>query len=148
LGAAEAFDYNDPDCAKKIRQYANDNLKYIWDPIGLPASAQICADAISVGGVYGTFINKNFTRPGVKTVHSLAYTAIGEPVKKGAFDYPDNTRDFEFAKKWIAAVEAILQEGRLKVHPPQVEHGLENVFDGLDLLRHDRVSGKKMVYVL
>jgi hypothetical protein len=33
LGAVEAFDYKDPDCAKKIREYTHDNLKLCWDTI-------------------------------------------------------------------------------------------------------------------
>ena len=40
LGAAEAFDYNDPLCASKIREYTHDALKLCWDTISLPATAK------------------------------------------------------------------------------------------------------------
>ncbi|KAK5459388.1 hypothetical protein LTS15_003516 [Exophiala xenobiotica] len=148
LGAAEAFDYNDPDCAKKIRAYASDNLKYVWDTISLPPTAQICADAIASGGIYGTILKVQLPRDDVACKFSLGYTATGEPVRKWSWDLPDNAGDFEFMKKWMVDVEPILQKGQLKVHPPQVEKGLEHVLEGLDLLRHDKVSGKKLVYVV
>ncbi|KAK6380403.1 uncharacterized protein PV06_05451 [Exophiala oligosperma] len=149
LGAAEAFDYNDPECAKKIREYTNNNLKYVWDTISLTNTAQICTDAIGpAGGIYGTLLVVKSPRNDVKTTVSLGYTAAGEPIKKWVWDIPDTTEDFEFMKTWLAEVEPMLQQGRVKVHPPKVGKGLENVFEGLDLMRHDKVSGQKLVYVL
>lgn len=61
---------------------------------------------------------------------------------------PDNSKDFEFAKKWTQAVEPVLQEGKIRGHPPKVDKGLEKVFEGLDLLRKDKVSGQKLVYTV
>jgi NADPH:quinone reductase-like Zn-dependent oxidoreductase len=148
LGAAEVFDYNDPACAEKIRKYTDNNLKYVWDTISLPASVKICAAAIASGGSYGCILKTEFPRDDVKTTFSLGYTAAGEPVKKSVANLPDNGKDFEFAKKWIEAVEPLLQAGKLKSHPRKVGKGLESVFEGLDLLRHDKVSGQKLVYVL
>ncbi|KIW21320.1 hypothetical protein PV08_01900 [Exophiala spinifera] len=149
LGAAESFDYRDPDCAKKIREYTNDSLKYVWDTISLPNTAQICADAIGpAGGVYGTVLDIQSPRSDVVTTVSMGYTATGEPVKKWGWDVTDTKEDFEFMKKWIAEVEPMLAQGRVKVHPPKVGKGLEHVLEGLDLLRHDKVSGQKLVYVL
>ncbi|RFU27333.1 hypothetical protein B7463_g8991, partial [Scytalidium lignicola] len=46
-GAAAAFNYQDPDCAKKIREYTNNRLMYAFDTISTPESARICADALS-----------------------------------------------------------------------------------------------------
>ncbi|EXJ88567.1 hypothetical protein A1O1_05497 [Capronia coronata CBS 617.96] len=148
LGAAAAFDYKDPDCAAKIKEYTHNNLKYVWDTISLPATTQLCAEVISPGGRYGSLLPVKFPRDDVKCTQTLGYTSVGEPVKKPFADLPDNAADFEFAKKWIAEVESLLQQGRLKVHPLKVGKGLENVLDGLDLLRHDKVSGQKLVYVL
>lgn len=73
---------------------------------------------------------------------------MGEPVTKGPVDFPDNTEDFEFCKKWIEYAEDLLQKGQLKIHPIRVNKGLENVLDGIDLLRHDKVSGEKLVYTV
>ena len=64
------------------------------------------------------------------------------------WNLPDNAKGFEFMKKWIEAVEPILEQSRLKVHPQKVDKGLEKVLDGLDLLRQDKVSGQELVYAL
>ncbi|KIX93159.1 uncharacterized protein Z520_11216 [Fonsecaea multimorphosa CBS 102226] len=148
LGAVEAFDYNDPECATKIKEYTKNNLKYIWDTISLPQTAQLCSEVISPGGTYGAILNVEFPRKDVRTTYSLGYTATGDPVKKRSFESKDNAKDFEFMKTWIEEVQPILEQGRLKVHPPKVGKGLENVLEGCDLLRHDKVSGQKLVYVL
>lgn len=148
LGAAAAFDYRDPDCAAQIKKYTNNNLKYIWDTISLPQTAQLCAEVIAPGGTYGTILKVKFPRDDVKCTYSLGYTGFGEPIKKTGFEIPARAEDFEFLKKWIAEVEPLLQQGRLKVHPPKVGKGLEEVLDGLDLLRHDKVSGQKLVYAV
>lgn len=50
LGAAEAFDYNDPDCAKKIREFTGDKLTRAFDCISEGASPNICANSISSQG--------------------------------------------------------------------------------------------------
>jgi len=148
LGAEEAFDYNDPECASKIKEYTKGELKYIWDTISLEPTAKLCSEVISPGGSYGAILTVKFPRDDVKTTSSLGYTATGDPVKKRTWRSDDNTKDFEFMAKWIEAVNPILEEGKLKVHPPQVGKGLENVLEGTDLLRKDKVSGKKLVYVL
>jgi NADPH:quinone reductase-like Zn-dependent oxidoreductase len=50
LGAEEAFDYNDPDCAKKIREYTNDKLTRVFDCISEGESPKISSEAISSKG--------------------------------------------------------------------------------------------------
>jgi hypothetical protein len=132
----------------KINDYTKGNLKYVWDTIALEPTAKICAEVISSGGIYGAILTIKFPRDDVKKTFSLGYTAVGEPVRKGSYDKPDNTADFEFMKKWIEVVNAILAEGRLKVHPPKVGQGLEGVIEGMDLMRKDKVSGQKLVFVL
>ncbi|KIW22643.1 uncharacterized protein PV07_10920 [Cladophialophora immunda] len=148
LGAVAAFDYNDPECATKIKEYTKNDLKYVWDTISLPKTAQLCSEVISPGGTYGSILNVEFPRTDVRTTYNLGYTAVGDPVKKRFFESRDNTKDFEFMKKWIQEVEPILEHGRLKAHPPKVGKGLENVLEGCDLMKHDKVSGQKLVYVL
>ncbi len=148
LGAAAAFDYKDPDCAAQIRTFTHNDLKYVWDTISLPATAQLCADVISPGGRYGAILTVEFPRKDVKCTNSLGYTAAGEAVKKGSMFLEASTEDFEFAKKWAEVVDQLLEQRKLKVHPPKIGKGLENVLDGCDLLRKDKVSGQKLVYVL
>jgi len=148
LGAAAAFDYKDPDCASQIKQFAHNNLKLVWDCIALEPSAKICAEAIAAGGVYASLLDVKLPRDDVEVKTTLGYTCVGEPVVKPWVQLPDNSADFEFMKKFIKVAEPLLEAGKLKVHPPKVGKGLENVFQGLDLLRHDKVSGQKLVYTL
>jgi NADPH:quinone reductase-like Zn-dependent oxidoreductase len=50
LGALEAFDYKDPDCAKKIRDYTNNKLTRVLDCISEGESPKISSEAISSQG--------------------------------------------------------------------------------------------------
>jgi NADPH:quinone reductase-like Zn-dependent oxidoreductase len=50
LGAVEAFDYSDPECAKKIREYTNDKLTRVFDCISEGESPKISSEAISSKG--------------------------------------------------------------------------------------------------
>lgn len=148
LGASEAFDYRDPDVVDKIKKYTDGNLRIVWDTIALPPTAKISADVLAPGGSYGAILNVELPRDDVKKTYSLGYTASGEPVKKGGFHKEDTSEDFEFMKRWVAEVEPLIAQGRIKVHPPKVGKGLENIFEGLDLLRNDKVSGQKLVYTV
>lgn len=148
LGASEAFDYSDAKFGHNVRKCTNNKLKYVWDTISLPESAKLCADIISPGGTYGAILKVNFPRTDVKLTYSLGYTAAGEAVDKGHFRTDGIAEDFEFAKKWFSLVEPMLEQGLIKATPYRVTHGLENVFDGIDLLRKNKVSGQKLVYTL
>lgn len=149
MGADAAFDYREPDVVEQINMYTKNNLKYIWDTISLTTTAKICADVISPGGHYGAILVVDLPREDVKTTNSAGYRAIGEPVEKRGLRWDNNTTDFEFTKKWInEVVEPYLTAGRIRFHPFKVTRGLQNVFEGLDLLKHGKVSGQKLVYSL
>jgi NADPH:quinone reductase-like Zn-dependent oxidoreductase len=67
LGAAEAFDYNDPDCAKKIREYTDDKLTKVFDCISEGDSPKISSEAISSkGGVVSYLLNPKHDRTDVE----------------------------------------------------------------------------------
>lgn len=50
LGAVEAFDYRDPNCAEKIREYTTDKLEHVLDCISEGNSPKISSEAISSQG--------------------------------------------------------------------------------------------------
>jgi NADPH:quinone reductase-like Zn-dependent oxidoreductase len=50
LGADEAFDYNDPECATKIRQLTNDQLHFALDCFGGETGTKVTAESISSKG--------------------------------------------------------------------------------------------------
>lgn len=146
LGAAAAFDYRDPDCAAKIQQYANNKLRLIWDTISSAETAKFCTDLCVSGGRYGAIVRLKCPRDDVKHTYSLATTCFGEPFQRYGFDVRDCTADFEFMKKWVTLAEELLAEGKVKVHPNKVGKGWENVLEGIDQVRHDKVSGHKLVF--
>jgi NADPH:quinone reductase-like Zn-dependent oxidoreductase len=77
LGAAEAFDYNDPDCAKKIREYTDDKLTKVFDCISEGDSPKISSEAISSkGGVVSYLLNPKHDRIDVenKVSNALRWT--------------------------------------------------------------------------
>jgi len=149
LGATAVFDYRSPDCAKQIREYTNNNLKYAFDTVSLEPSAKICADALSStsGCVYSALLKVDVPREDVENKRTMAYTAIGELFKFGDTEYPGNEEDFKFAKMFWSLSEKLLGEGKFKVHPPSVgKGGLKGVLEGLQKMREEKVSGQKLVY--
>lgn len=147
LGADEAFDYKDPDCAKKIREYTNDSLKHVFDCISEGASPTISAEAISSkGGVISFLLPAKNPREDVETRNTLGYTVVGEAFEFGPTKFPAKPEDFEFGVMFWNLSEKLFADGKVKVHRPEVREGLENVFGGLSDLKEGRVSGKKLVY--
>ena len=54
---------------------------------------------------------------------------------------------YEFAREFWAISQKLFEEGKVKVHRPDVrEGGLDGILQGLDDLKNDRVSGYKLVY--
>ena len=149
-GADFVFDYNDPDVGQKIREHTNDNLHYAWDTISLPASAKICAEALSSapGGKYASLSSVDFPRKDCSSGFTLAYTALGEAFTFGDIKIPAKPEDYEFAKMFWELSRELLAEGKIKAHPRRVRQGLEGVLEGLQELKDNRVSGEKLVYTL
>ena len=55
-------------------------------------------------------------------------------------------KDLEFMKSFIEMLELFLQQGSLKPHPQKLAGGLEDILDGYDVLRQEKVHGQKLVY--
>lgn len=151
LGADEVFDYSDKDCGPKIREHTSNKLKYAWDTISLPASMQICAEALTSDGDahYGCLLKPDFPRKDVALTYTLAYTCFGESFQKRGkrYEAQDLQDDYKFIVQWASIFEKLLADGKVKVHPPKVmDGGLDKLLDGLALLRNDKVSGEKLVY--
>ncbi|KNG81698.1 protein TOXD [Aspergillus nomiae NRRL 13137] len=150
LGADAVFDYRDPDCGKKIRDYTNDRLAIAWDTISLPASAEVCAAALTTGphAKYSCLLQVEFPRADIKPTVTLAYTAFNEEFRIKNRVVPVVPGDFDFTKSFIEICRKLLATGKVKVHSPRVNKGIEGVLDGLELLRKDKISGEKLVYVI
>ena len=150
LGADEAFDYNDPDCAKKIREYTNDELHFVFDCFGGATGTAVCANSISSRGGQICSIIPGDEYPRKEDVRRgllMAYKALGEPWDFfGRF--PATHEDYGFTRMWWRLAARVLGEGKIKVHPPRVGEGLEGVLAGLDEMRKGTVSATKLVYKL
>jgi hypothetical protein len=86
-------------------------------------------------------------RANVNSRFILAYTVLGEVFEFGDMSVPFKPEDFEHAKKIAQVAQTLLDQGKIKVHPPKVgKDGLRGVLDGMELLRADKVSGAKLVY--
>ena len=153
LGATVAFDYKDPDCAAKIREYTKDSLTKVYDCVAKDDSPKICAAAISSskGGTITTTLPypEDIGRKDIEVIMLFTLGIFGEDFGYGENVIPGNPEDLEFGKRMYAAAEKLFQEGKVQVHPPKVENtGLKGVFDGLEDMRNGQASGVKLVYKL
>lgn len=150
LGAAEAFDYKDPSCGQKIREYANDRLTKIFDTISEGSSVPICTAAMSSsGGVVSTTLpwpEERERKEDVEPRMLFTLGIFGVPTGYGEQIIPANLEDYEYAKQLYAVAEKLLQDGKLKVHPPKLcKPGLEGVFDAIELAKAGEGGGVKLV---
>lgn len=150
-GAAQAFDYSDPECGAKIRDATNGKLEKVFDCISAGASPRICADAIGAGGgQYLSLLPVEFPRSDVKSGYTLGYTVTGERFTfREGMEFPAKRKDFEFGIGHVREAEMLLQEKRVVPIPiEEREGGLDRVHEGLEDLKNGNVSGRKIVYVL
>ncbi|KAJ3070459.1 hypothetical protein HDU98_006527 [Podochytrium sp. JEL0797] len=157
LGADKVFDYNSPNVAAEIRAYSNNGIHHVFDCFSEGISIPICAGAMSTeGGVYSNLLGVDaslLTAINVKIVvkSTLGYTIMGEMFTFGPATIPAAPADFEFAKTFAVLSNALLAQGKVKVHTISVNEtgdGLAGVLKGMQFMREGKVSGKKLVYTL
>jgi NADPH:quinone reductase-like Zn-dependent oxidoreductase len=149
-GADACFDYKDPECGKKVREYTGDKIEYVFDTISTESSAAVCADAMcSTGGRYTCILAVDFPRKDCKTDLVMGYTINGEDYKMGpaAPLLPAKRGDYEFGEMFFRMAEELLAAGKFRPHRATVgKGGLNGVLEGLQLMREEKVSGTKLVY--
>lgn len=153
LGATEAFNYKDPSCGQKIRQYTNNSLTKIFDTISEGSSVSICSAAMSSsGGLVSTTLpwpDERERKEDVEAEMLFTLGIFGVPTGYGEQTIPANTADYEYAKHLYAVAEKLLQKGKLKVHPPMLcKPGLDGVFDAIEQAKAGKGSGVKLVVKL
>lgn len=149
LGATHAFDYRSPTCAEDIKKATSSRLAYALDCIATPPAIAISVAAFGPqGGKYTSLLHvEKLERDDVSNNFTIAYTALGERFVYGPTEFPPSKTDFDFAVKFAKIARDLLEQGKYRVHPPEVrEGGLEGILDGLKDLREKNVSGKKLVY--
>ena len=116
------------------------------DTISIDASGRICADALSTaGGTYSALEPIGCPREDVESKSTLAYTATGEPLTD--YGRPASKEDFDFGVMFWKLAGQLLEQGKLKVHPPKLRpEGLKGILEGMQEMREGKVSGEKLVY--
>ncbi|KAJ3076489.1 hypothetical protein HDU98_002933 [Podochytrium sp. JEL0797] len=105
-------------------------------------------------GVYSNLLGINASllstiNAKIEVKSTLAYTVVGETFTFGPATIPAAPTDFEFAKTFAVLSNALLAQGKVKVHTVSVNEtgdGLEGVLKGMQFMREGKVSGKKLVY--
>lgn len=150
LGATHVFDYRSPTCAEDIKNATSSRLAYVLDCISIPSSTAICTAAYGPqGGKYTSLLPvENLSRENIVNHFTLAYTALGQGFVFAHDEYPPIKADLDFAVKFVKIARDLLEQGKYRVHEPDVREGggLEAVLGGLQELRDKKVSGKKLVF--
>lgn len=157
LGADAVFDYNSPSVVEDIRNAAGGELAVAWDCISLENSLKICAGAIAdKGGKLGVLLKVDADtvhaiNPKIEVSRTMAYTVLGQEIRKGETVFPASKEDNDFAATWATLAEKLFKEGKVK--PPKLDvnrggSGLEGILVGMDELRNDRVSAQKLIYTI
>lgn len=77
------------------------------------------------------------------------YSVFGEAFEKRGTKFPEKPEDYEFTRDFMATTEKLLAAGRLQPHVELVgQGGLEGAMQGLQKMKHGKVSGQKLVYVV
>ncbi|KAH8882583.1 GroES-like protein [Thozetella sp. PMI_491] len=156
MGADAVFDYNSPTVLEDIKAW-DSNIQHAWDCVVTPESTALTVGAMAEsGGQYGALLFPDdvvikAANPNVTSSVTLMYTIFGEAFKKGPRDFPAIPGELELGKKFWELTRQLLAEGKLKTARPDVNRGgkgLEGVLVGLQELKHNKVSGVKLVYTL
>lgn len=155
LGAVAAFDYKSGSCKDDIKRFTDGKLKYALDTIGNSATLLICYGAIGDAGGRYTALEQypkrlTLRRRNVKHNWVLGWTLFGKAVELGgAYARPPMPEDRVFGGQWVAIMDTVLEQGKVRPHPLEVhEEGLAGIVPTLDLLRQGQVKGKKLVFVV
>ena len=154
LGASAVFGYASPTCGTDIRAHTRNELYYAFDTISEAGSPQICVDALASHPApsgkrvfYGVVLPALSPRNGVERGHTFSYSAVSEYFTLRSAVWEARPQELKFAARFLKLAEGLLAEKGFKVQRPDVrEGGLEGMLGGMDDLRHERVSIKKVVY--
>ncbi|KAI9771197.1 MAG: putative secondary metabolism biosynthetic enzyme [Geoglossum umbratile] len=153
-GAEAIFDYNSPTCAADIKAYTKNTLSLVLDPLTEAATMKACYECIGrAGGRYvclEMYKEHQHTRKAVKIEFIMGSAILGGEVALdqgyGSAADPEKRR---FGIEFYRQVQRLFDEGQIKPHPIRiVPGGFQGILDGLEDLKHRRVSAQKLVIVL
>jgi hypothetical protein len=160
VGADHVFDYKSPTVGADIRALTDNKLKHALDCTGYGGAISAAALSDSEEGGKPKFssiipVDRQVfekANPIVDGPHfTLGYDAFGDEFPRFGTIFKPDAEEIDFARNFWSLTQELLESGKLKPPKPEVNRfgsGLEGVIKGLDELRHDRVSGTKLVYTL
>ncbi|KDN59980.1 putative conserved hypothetical protein [Colletotrichum sublineola] len=153
-GAEEVFDYNDPDCGKKIKLYTLNTLSYIIDPFTDLKSVALCYEAMGrAGGHYAClemYPDYALERRSIKVFFVMGMALLGHRLELDYGYQRDEDPELRaFGISLYKDLQKLLDRGRLRPHPiRELEGGFEGILKGVDMLKNKEVSGQKLVIAL
>lgn len=149
-GAAAAFDYRSPTALADIKKEFPD-IKVALDGFSEAASTDFCCKAMGKdGGKVIHLLNQGkSTVKGVEVQNILAYTLTGKAFSWfGLMHFPAVPADRLALERFYAMLPGLAGKS-LRAPPTQlVGTGFPAIFEGLELLRQGKVSGKKLIVSL
>ncbi|KAK6832903.1 alcohol dehydrogenase [Apiospora arundinis] len=151
-GADAVFDYHDPQCAHKIKEYTKGSLRHALDCVSTEASYNIVAQAMPERSeapmrVVTLRLADTWPRPDVQATPILAYTTFGEAFTKFGMDIPAMPSHYEFGVMLWKLASELIAARRVVPHPFHLrEGGLGGIPRGLTELKGGGVKGCKLVY--
>ncbi|KAI1918096.1 hypothetical protein LOZ53_001182 [Ophidiomyces ophidiicola] len=155
-GAEKAFDYRLSSCAKDIRAYTNNSVRFVLDIITVAKSIKLCYAAIGrTGGQYIGFelipeeLIANM-RKVVKADWVLGIRLTGEDIAlPGGYGSKADPELRIWGSKFAARIESLIHAKKIRPHPPKVyPGGLDGIISGVERMKRGEISGEKMVYLI
>ncbi|CAG8955808.1 hypothetical protein HYFRA_00011677 [Hymenoscyphus fraxineus] len=151
-GADVVFNYHDPECGAKIREYTHNSLRYVFDTVCTTESFNLCAEALPTDpteeiNMVSLLPVDTWPRKDVTPTVILAYTTFGEAFTKFGTDFPPLPEHFNFGVMFWELTQKLLAEGKITPHPVSLRPlGLAGIPDGIAEFPKGTVSGFKLVY--
>ncbi|TDZ24973.1 Trans-enoyl reductase ccsC [Colletotrichum orbiculare MAFF 240422] len=153
-GAEEVFDYHDPDCGKKIKQYTRNTLAYVIDPFTDLKSVALCYEAMGrAGGRYAClemYPDYALERRSIKLFFVMGMAILGHRLDLDyGYERDEDPELRAFGVRWYRDLQKLMDQGRLRPHPlRELEGGFEGILRGVEMLKNKEVSGQKLIVAL
>lgn len=152
LGADAVFDYNDPEVVEKIQLATRDTLHYSLDTISVLQSQTLTIKSFGKGPGKLIVVQQpqgeaQKIREDITIHHTLIYTSLGRAFSYGPKIYPASPEDRAHMAHFLKKVPELVSSGAIKPNSIKLMNGgLENVHEGLQILKDGKNSGEKVVY--
>ncbi|KZO92502.1 NAD(P)-binding protein [Calocera viscosa TUFC12733] len=142
LGAAEVFDYADPEVVQKIKAASGGGVTWALDTISEKGSPLLAAQSFAAEG------GKIVTLLPVKAEDYPDWPAKVLIERTGIYSALDraNAADYAGLGEWYKHLPSLVEEGKIKPQPlKKVEGGFEGLTEALEYLRSGKVRREKVV---